>query len=139
MTVRNGLDCMDLSTFEHHIREAFSAIPPDLREKIHNVAFVVEVQERSVHGPGHDIRLHRVLLGLYEGVPLLRRSAGYTNVLPDKITIFMAPIVALGHGDPAEIRKIVHEVVHHEVGHYFGMGEAEVRAWERQRKQRGGD
>lgn len=41
----------------------------------------------------------RLLLGLYHGVPLSRRSRAYSGVLPDKISIFRGPITRLAAGD----------------------------------------
>lgn len=126
---------MDLSQFEQHISEAVEEVPATLRAKIKNLAFVVEDEARTASLAEQNIKFRGILLGLYQGVPLPRRSGYYSGVLPDKITIFKKPIEQLGGPDENNIRRLIHEVVHHEIGHYFGMGEAQVRAWEKKRKK----
>ena len=117
---------MDQAVFESFIAEALAMIPDRIRKGIKNVAFLVETGQPR--GP---------LLGLYRGIPVSRRShQGYSGVLPDTITIFQEPIVRQAGPDPEAIRKLTHEVVHHEVGHYFGFDEAEVRRWEKNRRQK---
>ncbi len=99
-------------------------VPAHIRRRIENVAFVV-----------NDTQLTN-LLGLYSGIPLTKRGQGYTGVLPDKITIFQRSIEASVGDDPEKIKKLTIEVVHHEIGHYFGFDEVKVRTWERNRKSR---
>lgn len=115
---------MDRQTFERYITEAVSLVPAHIRARIENVAFVVDNK--------HTGRL----FGLYHGIPLTRRGQGYSGVLPDKITIYRRTIESAGGGDPAAIRRLVMSTVHHEIAHYFGFSEAEVRRWEKNRKHR---
>lgn len=110
--------------FEGYITQAIAMVPKHIRTKIENVAFVVD----DVH-LGH-------LLGLYHGIPLTRRNQGYSGVLPDKITIYQRTIEHAASDDVAAVRKLTIETVHHEIAHYFGFSEAEVRRWETQRRSR---
>jgi predicted Zn-dependent protease with MMP-like domain len=73
------------------------------------------------------------LLGLYEGRPLTVRSVFDTFAMPDRITIFQGPHERIAR-DPAHLAKLVEETVWHEVAHYFGMNELQVRAAERRRR-----
>jgi predicted Zn-dependent protease with MMP-like domain len=66
------------------------------------------------------------LLGLYEGVPLNRRTTRYSAVLPDRITIFQRPIEATG-GGRTESKSRIKSVVVHEIAHHFGIGEKRIR------------
>ena len=97
-------------------------VPAHIRRRIENVAFVVD-----------DQRLGN-LLGQYHGIPLTGRTQGYSGVLPDKITIFKKTIEYSAGHDPARIRRIIIDTVHHEIGHYFGFSETKVRAWEAKRR-----
>ena len=63
------------------------------------------------------------LLGLYQGVPLTRRSSQYGAVLPDKITIYRGPLVRLYGHDPERLRGEVRRVVLHEIAHHFGISD----------------
>lgn len=112
---------MELAEFEQCITDAIDMVPAHIRAKISNVAFVVDAEHRGN------------LLGLYHGIPLIRRNQGYSGVLPDKITIFQKTIEEVAGADPAKIRQTVISTVHHEIAHYFGFNEAEVRRWERKR------
>ncbi len=115
---------MQLEEFEKTITTAISMVPAHIRAKMENVAFVV-----------NDTDLGN-LLGLYHGIPLPKRGQGYSGVLPDKITIFQRTIEASAGGNDDRIRQLVTEVVHHEIGHYFGFSETKVREWEKQRRSK---
>lgn len=113
---------VDSGTFESWIVAAVNAVPATIRRRVENVAFVVDAET--------DGRL----LGLYQGVPLPRRGPHYTGVLPDKITIFQQTIENHAGLNPENIKRLTTEVVHHEIAHYLGLDEAEVRRWEQRRR-----
>jgi predicted Zn-dependent protease with MMP-like domain len=76
------------------------------------------------------------LLGLYHGVPYPHRSPGsYGNLPPDVIVIYQRPIESISRSDD-DIKMHVQDTVLHEVGHYFGLGEAELREIEREVRAR---
>jgi predicted Zn-dependent protease with MMP-like domain len=62
------------------------------------------------------------LLGLYRGVALTDRTHDYSFELPDTITIYRKPIVAMCDTE-AEVAHEVAVTVVHEVGHHFGIDE----------------
>ena len=63
------------------------------------------------------------LLGLYQGVPLTRRTSFYAGVPPDKITIYQGPLERLYARDPERLRREIRRVVLHEIAHHFGIGD----------------
>ena len=73
------------------------------------------------------------LLGLYEGRPLPSRSVFEPFAMPDRITIFQGPHERLARS-PEHLARLVEATVWHEVAHYFGMDEIQVRAAERKRQ-----
>jgi predicted Zn-dependent protease with MMP-like domain len=102
--------------FEQLVADALDGIPPSLGRLMDNVAVFVEDQSR-----------HRGLLGLYQGVPLTRRDAGYTGmVMPDRITIFRDAICAVCRTEDEVVEQVRVTVVH-EVAHHFGIGDARLR------------
>ena len=111
MDERSGRGLND--PFEKAIDDALSSLPADLREAISNVEIVV------VDEPPDG----RPLLGLYEGVPLPKRTSSYSGALPDKITIFEGPITRLAAGDADRLRREVKHVVLHEIAHHFGISD----------------
>ena len=100
-----------------------------------NVAFIVEREARHKKAKEVSIKVDEVLLGLYEGIPKTKRGAGYFGVLPDKITIFQQPIEELAGRDGKKLKRLIYEVVWHEVGHHLGFDEKEIRALEAKRRK----
>lgn len=118
---------MDRKRFEKLVEEAVDSLPRAFRERIENVAVMVEERpprRRSSRASS------RTLLGLYHGVPLKERGSYYGNTPPDVIVIYQGPIERISTSDE-EIREHVREVVLHEVGHYFGLSEEELREIEK--------
>ncbi len=125
---------MKRKKFERLIVEAVAALPLRVREAMKNVAIVVEQEPRRKKSSEIGIKRHEVLLGLYEGIPLIRRNSGYFGVLPDKITIFRKPIEALCQESEENVAAFVCEVVWHEIGHHFGLSDPELRLLEKNRR-----
>jgi predicted Zn-dependent protease with MMP-like domain len=107
--------------FEALIDDAVASLPDDLRSFMSNVAIVVE-DEPPAGLP---------LLGLYQGVPLTRRTTAYAAVPPDRITIYRGPLERLTGGDPDRLRKQVRRVVLHEIAHHFGISDERLRELDR--------
>ena len=126
---------MDKIEFEKLVSEAISAVPSHIQKAIDNVVFVVENRSSNQKKGEMNIATNEMLLGLYEGVPQIRRGSGYTGALPDKITLFQEPLEELSGGDEDKLKKLIREVVEHEIGHYFGFDEEEIRAIEQKRKK----
>jgi len=113
---------MDSEKFEWLVAKAIENLPEEFRERLENIDVVVadvptRDQLRVLGG-----RRGQTLLGLYEGVPLTRRSHGYGFVTPDKVTIFQRPIEAIYKND-ARIIAEVQRVVQHEIAHHFGISD----------------
>ena len=108
--------------FYEMVEGALEGLPPDLAELLDNVAIVVE------DWPEYSTPLapnkNNVLYGLYEGVPLTERGAGYYGILPDKITIFRGPLERDFPQD--ELEEQVKITVVHEIAHYFGFDENRI-------------
>jgi predicted Zn-dependent protease with MMP-like domain len=105
--------------FERLVGEAVEGLPAEFRARLDNVAIVVEAWPRGGR------RADDLLLGLYEGVPLTQRGEAEHLALPDRITIFSGPTLALCRTRAEAIREIRATVVH-EVGHFFGLGDDEL-------------
>jgi predicted Zn-dependent protease with MMP-like domain len=66
-----------------------------------------------------------LLFGLYQGVPQTKRGI-YYSAPPDKITIFKNQILQVARTDE-EIKERVRVTVIHEIGHHFGLTDAQMR------------
>jgi predicted Zn-dependent protease with MMP-like domain len=114
---------MDKKKFEGLVEEAMASLPHAFRERIENVAVMVEQRPPQRHS---SRGLSSTLLGFYHGVPLKNRGSYYGNIPPDVIVIYQEPIERISSSED-EVRERVREVVLHEVGHYFGLSEKELR------------
>jgi len=116
--------------FEELVVSSLRRLPKFFKKKMKNVDVVIE--DRASRDLLSDVGLQSPfeLLGLYQGIPLDRRGFSYGNVLPDKITLFQIPIESMCQ-TKEEIKEKVKEVVIHEVGHYFGLGDERLRELER--------
>ena len=113
--------------FHELVEQAVAAIPERFKKHLANVAFMIDGQpSRGQLAAGGLWHGRQTLLGLYEGVPLPRRTAGYTGVLPDIITVFKRPHVMMAYSED-QLRRAVHQTVWHEVAHYFGLDHGQIR------------
>jgi predicted Zn-dependent protease with MMP-like domain len=106
--------------FETLVERALRTLPGRFKEKIANVAIVVEdwaddetLRELGIEPPD-------TLYGLYRGIDLTRRDTSYGNVLPDTIHIYQGPVEE-DCADSEEMAELVRDTVIHELGHYFGL------------------
>ena len=109
------------TAFDRNVEEALAALPTDLRAFMSNVEIVVD-DEPPAGQP---------LLGLYQGVPLTRRTSGYVGVPPDKITIFRGPLERHYGASEDTLRQAIRRVVLHEVAHHFGISDERLRELDR--------
>lgn len=121
---------------ESWVREAIDQLPDHIRLGIKNVAFILEDHIQPLSRGDIPIQHGHILLGLYHGVPLPRRGGNYSLVPPDTITLFQPAIEQVCGGDSDRVRQLIMDTVWHEIAHYLGMNEAEVRSWEAKRRQR---
>jgi predicted Zn-dependent protease with MMP-like domain len=90
-------------TFDEHVQAALDSLPPEIAEKLVNVAVVVEEANREEPD----------LYGLFAEEPYM----------PAKISIYRRPLVEDFGDDPAELEREIRVTVLHELAHYFGFDE----------------
>ena len=115
--------------FERLVREAVGLIPRRFREEMRNLALVIESEPAPELLAEMEIEPPDSLYGLYQGTPLTERTWDFGNNLPDRITLYQLPIEE-DCEDEDDIRDVIGETLIHEVGHYFGLSEAEIEAIE---------
>ncbi len=111
---------MTRAEFESLVESALRRLPRPFKDKLANIAVVVEdwADDETLDAMGIDPP--DTLYGLYRGIDLTRRDSSYGNVLPDTIHIYQGPIEE-DCADAAEMADLVRDVVIHEIGHYFGL------------------
>ena len=142
---------MNRKEFEKLVAEGYEQLPQWVREKIKNVALLVENEPSQEDREENGLSDDETLLGLYKGVPLSARGDmyGVGMTLPDTITLYQLPIEEAAEEELTTyetvsndlrnrytevVRKVVADTIWHEFAHHFGMDENEVREREDKRK-----
>jgi predicted Zn-dependent protease with MMP-like domain len=117
---------MEKNKFEKLVEEALSEIREEFQKYLKNITVIVEDHPPPEVLNRMGISRRGLLLGLYHGVPLKHRGPYYGNIPPDVISIYQKPIESICSSEE-EIKKKVREVVRHEIGHYFGKSDKELK------------
>jgi predicted Zn-dependent protease with MMP-like domain len=113
---------------EHFVKvveEALDSLPQEFLSRIRNVAVLVEdlPPNQPVPQAGQQRKL---LLGLFHGVPTTKKSVFHLPTGPDQIVLYQKNIEAVCSSE-AEVREQIRLTVIHELGHYFGMDENQLK------------
>lgn len=109
---------MSKERFEELVGEALDEVPEELLDLMDNVVILV-VDDAPPEDPD--------LLGLYEGHALTERGWDYSGVLPDRISIFRKPILAICDDEDDVVEEVAITVVH-EIAHHFGIPDERLHA-----------
>lgn len=107
------------------VEEALDSLPKEFRSRVRNVAVLVE--DSPPHQPSPQSGQQRqLLLGLFHGVPTTKKSIFDLPGGPDYIVLYQKNIEAVCSSD-VEVREQIRLTVVHELGHYFGMDENQLK------------
>jgi predicted Zn-dependent protease with MMP-like domain len=116
---------MKREDFVKVVEEVLDSLPQEFRRRIRNVAVLVEDIPPKQPAPQSG-QQGRLLLGLFHGVPTTRKSIFDLRTGPDYIVLYQKNIEAVCSSE-AEVREQIRLTVIHELGHYFGMDENQLR------------
>ena len=121
---------MTRDRFNKLVADVLDSLPFEFRSRIRNLAVLVEDRPRPrrphPHGPRRNVFSRRLELGTFEGIPSTQRSVFDLSNGPDRIVLYQKNIEAICSSE-AEIRHEVRQTVLHEIGHYFGMNEDQLK------------
>lgn len=119
-----------LTEIETLARAALERLPEPFAAHLGGVLLVIEdfADEETLAALG--IADPFELTGIYEGVPIGEKHNA-SGTMPDRIRLFRSPILDewIARGDEA-LEHLVAHVVIHEVGHHFGLSDADIDALE---------
>jgi predicted Zn-dependent protease with MMP-like domain len=121
-----------LDEIESVARAALSVLPDLFARHLDGVLLVVEelADEELLNELGIDHPLD--LTGVYEGIPIGERGTGVSGSMPDRIRLFRRAILDEWIEDGESLDHLVRHVLIHEVGHHFGLSDADMHALEEQ-------
>lgn len=120
---------MTREKFYQVVEEAIPQLPVEFQEVLDNIEIVVrnrpDKMTRARLKPG------TTLLGLYSGIPRTVRGAGYSIGFysfapPDRIFLFQKNIEQFCQMTGKSVVAQIKETLFHEIGHFLGLGEAEL-------------
>ena len=111
-------------------RAALEALPSPFAESLGDVVLQVEEFADDATLDHFGIKDPFDLSGLYEGVPLTQRSVDQSGTLPERIRLFRRAILDEWAGGEQQLERLVVHVLIHEVGHHFGLSDADMHALE---------
>lgn len=115
--------------FDALITRAMDELPQQYITGLDNVAIVMADEPSPEQREKMKLGSHRLLLGLYEGVPLTKRGNGWSGMLPDKITLFKHQILAVVHTED-QLFEQIKRTLWHEIAHYYGLDHGRIHELE---------
>jgi predicted Zn-dependent protease with MMP-like domain len=111
-------------------RRALLSLPEPFAGHLRDVVLLIEefADDETLDAMGIEDPFD--LTGIYEGIPLTERSVDQSGTLPDKIRLFRRPILDEWAGGEDTLEHLVAHVLVHEVGHHFGLSDADMHALE---------
>ena len=116
---------MELSEFEEAIEKALDKVPRKFREILRREDIQVLARER-VPRVLQDQHKGRLLFGVFIGVPYSHRSMFNIHMEPTRIELYKSSFEK-AFSDPSDMEEQIAKTVIHEIGHYFGFSEKELR------------
>jgi predicted Zn-dependent protease with MMP-like domain len=116
--------------FEAIARAALSRLPAEFARHTHDVVLTVEefadaetLAEMGLEDPFE-------LTGLFEGIGLTEQSIEHSGQMPNRVRLFRQPILDEWIADGEDLEHLIAHVVIHEIGHHFGLSDADMHALE---------
>mgnify|MGYP001593739528 FL=1 len=116
--------------FNALVAEALDRLPVEFRENMRNVAVVVEDWPPDDLLDELGIPEDDTLFGSYQGTPLGERTHDLVQ-LPDRIVLYQRALEEECASEAELVREVAITVIH-EIGHHFGLTDAEMDLLERQ-------
>jgi predicted Zn-dependent protease with MMP-like domain len=110
---------MERARFEKLVEQELKRLPRVFRKRLTNVAIIVE------DVPPREPEREGLLLGLFHGIPRTEKSV-FSSTPPDHIFLYQKNIEAVCSTEQ-QVRRQVRATLLHEVGHYFGLSEQQLR------------
>ena len=114
---------MTNSEFVRLVWRTYMDMPAGVVQSMDNVDIVVEewpeLDDQDLIGE------HGTLFGIYQGIPMTERAWG-DPIMPDRIVIYRQPILR-NCSTRAEAEYEIKVTLWHEVGHYLGMSEGDLK------------
>ena len=118
---------MELSEFEESIEKALNKVPKQFREILAREGIQVLAREKVPQALQEKYK-GSLLFGIFTGIPFTERSVFILPMEPTRIELYKSSFErAFGGRGEQEMEEQIAKTVIHEIGHYFGLSEKELR------------
>lgn len=109
---------------------ALRRVPEPFATHLSGIALIVEdyADDEMLDSLGIEDPLD--LTGVYVGKPVGEKSSFDSGYLPDRIHLYRMPILHEWAADGHDLAVLVSHIVVHEVGHHFGLSDADMHLLE---------
>jgi len=116
--------------FEKIVEKALETLPEEFKRFLTNITLTIE-DYPSKEDAGRLTTNRELLLGLFRGVPYSGKGGFFdiSHPLPDAIILFQKNIENICSTE-GELEEQIRATLIHEVGHYFGLSEGDLRKYE---------
>jgi predicted Zn-dependent protease with MMP-like domain len=116
----------DLAEIEELAAVAWARLPAEFRRLCGDL--VIRVEDFPTEEVLSELRLESPfdLLGLYQGVSLDKRSVMDLPRAPDMVFLYRRPILDCWAEGEEALGHLVTHVLVHEIGHHFGLSDADM-------------
>ncbi|HEX8485745.1 metallopeptidase family protein [Sphingomonas sp.] len=120
----------DADAIERVARATLARLPSAFAAHLDDVVLMIEEEadDETLAALGLEHPLE--LTGLYHGQPMGEKSAMDSGAMPDRIHLYRQAILAEWCETGVRLDDLVAHVVIHEVGHHFGLSDADMHALE---------
>ena len=116
----------DLTQIETLAQAAIERLPDHFRKHLAHVLLRVEDFPSDEVMDAMGLESEFDILGLYQGVPLGDKSSMAVAPMPDMIFLYRRPMLDYWADTGESLEHIVTHVLIHEVGHHFGLSDADM-------------
>jgi predicted Zn-dependent protease with MMP-like domain len=121
-----------LAEFEILADDVYRHLPKGFRDLCANVVIQIDDFPTRDVLRRMQIRSPFGLLGLFHGVGLPFRSESAPLQMPNMIWLYRRPILEYWAAHEETLGAIIKHVLIHEIGHHFGLSDADMEAIERE-------
>lgn len=125
-----GAEAPTLADIETLARRAFQQLPPEFRRLAGDILFRIEDFPTDEVLDDLGIESEFGLLGLYQGVSLRHKESQSIPTGPDLVVLYRRPILDQWAEGGDSLDHVIRHVLIHEIGHHFGLSDADMEAIE---------
>ena len=122
----------DAEAIERLADAAVAALPERFRRHLANVVFRVEEFADEETLEAMEIEDAFELTGLYSGRSMREESSLASGELPPMVHLYRRPLLDEWVDTGVSLEALITHVIVHEVGHHFGLSDADMHAIEEQ-------